>query len=165
MFGFLKVFLEGILYIILLPVIVLLLALYAVYCLVMFIYIGVRSLIVFFMGGTPLGDLPEDVEAKRILLERSKEKENMNQAFTNMMQTQAQLLQQANMNLYQQQQYNQPMPQPQYGQPVQPQYGQPIQNNQPAYPQEQQEENNQIDEPILDTEENDIVAGEGDNND
>lgn len=71
MLGFLKVFLQGILYVVLLPLIVAILAIYAVYCAIVFIYIAIRSIIVFFMGGTPLGDLPEDVEAKRILLERA----------------------------------------------------------------------------------------------
>ncbi len=36
----------------------------------MFLYELIRSLFVFFSGGTPFGDLKEDVEAKKILLER-----------------------------------------------------------------------------------------------
>lgn len=75
MLGFIKIFLQGILYVIFLPLILLVLALYAVYCVFIFIYISIRSIIVFFMGGTPLGDLPEDVEAKRILMERGTAKQ------------------------------------------------------------------------------------------
>ena len=73
MLGFLKIFLQGVLYVVLLPLILLLLALYAIYCIIIFIYMAIRSVIVFFMGGTPLGDLPEDVEAKRILMQRAEE--------------------------------------------------------------------------------------------
>lgn len=75
MLGFIKIFLQGILYVVFLPLILLVLALYAVYCVFVFIYISIRSIIVFFMGGTPLGDLPEDVEAKRILMERETAKQ------------------------------------------------------------------------------------------
>lgn len=75
MLGFIKIFLQGILYVVFLPLILLVLALYAVYCIFVFIYISIRSIIVFFMGGTPLGDLPEDVEAKRILMERETAKQ------------------------------------------------------------------------------------------
>ena len=74
MLGFIKIFLQGLLYVVLLPLIILVLALYAVYCIIIFIYMAIRSVIVFFMGGTPLGDLPEDVEAKRILMEREQVK-------------------------------------------------------------------------------------------
>lgn len=74
MLGFIKIFLQGLLYVVLLPLIILVLALYAAYCIIIFIYMAIRSVIVFFMGGTPLGDLPEDVEAKRILMEREQVK-------------------------------------------------------------------------------------------
>lgn len=67
MASFFKTFFKGILYIVLLPFIALLLAIYFVYCLVVFLYMGVRCIIVFFAGGSPLGDLPEDVKAKEIL--------------------------------------------------------------------------------------------------
>lgn len=71
MLGFIKIFLQGLLYVVTLPLILLILALYAVYCVFVFVYIAIRSVIVFFMGGTPLGDLPENVEAKRILMQRA----------------------------------------------------------------------------------------------
>ena len=57
------------------------------------------------MGGTPLGDLPEDVEAKRILMERNQPKEDPTQALANAIaQSQIQIAQ----SLYSQQ----PIPQP-----------------------------------------------------
>lgn len=71
MLGFIKIFLQGLLYVVTLPLILLILALYGVYCVFVFIYIAIRSIVVFFMGGTLLGDLPEDVEAKRILMQRA----------------------------------------------------------------------------------------------
>lgn len=108
MLGFLKIFLQGVLYVVTLPLILLILALYAVYCVFVFIYIAIRSVIVFFMGGTPLGDLPEDVEAKRILMERQITKEeDSTQALANAIaQSQLQIAQ----TLYAQQ----------MGQPIQP---------------------------------------------
>ena len=116
MLGFLKIFLQGILYVVLLPFILLGLAFYVVYCIVIFIYMAIRSIIVFFMGGTPLGDLPEEVEAKRILMEREEAKEtNSTQALADaLVQSQLQIAQ----SLYAQQTVN-PTPQeePTYSQP------------------------------------------------
>lgn len=101
MLGFLKIFAQGVLYVVLLPFILLILALYAIYCVFVFIYISIRSVIVFFMGGTPLGDLPEDVEAKRILMEREAAKqENTTQSLADaIVQSQMQIAQ----SIYQQQ--------------------------------------------------------------
>lgn len=95
MLGFIKIFLQGILYVVLLPFILLLLALYCVYCVFVFIYMAIRSVIVFFSGGTPLGDLPEDVEAKRILMEREQAKsENTTQSLADaLVQSQLQITQ------------------------------------------------------------------------
>lgn len=62
---FFKTLLKGVIYVLLLPVIVAFLALVFVYCVLIFIYMAFRNLIVFFSGGTPNGDLPEDVEAKK----------------------------------------------------------------------------------------------------
>ena len=95
MLGFIKIFLQGILYVVLLPFILLLLALYCVYCIIVFIYMAIRSIIVFFSGGTPLGDLPEDVEAKRILMEREQAKsENTTQSLADaLVQSQLQITQ------------------------------------------------------------------------
>ena len=95
MLGFLKIFLQGVLYVVTLPLILAVLALYAVYCVFVFIYVAIRSVIVFFMGGTPLGDLPEDVEAKRILMEREQAKsENTTQSLADaIVQSQIQITQ------------------------------------------------------------------------
>lgn len=68
MLSFFKTFFRGILYVILLPIFVAILAFYLVYCVIVFIYHGLRAIFVFFAGGTPFGDLPEDVKAKEILL-------------------------------------------------------------------------------------------------
>lgn len=73
---FFKTVLFGLLYIVLSPFIVLLLAIYFVYCLLVFIYMSIRNLIIFFTGGTINGDLSEDVQAKRILQERLETKNN-----------------------------------------------------------------------------------------
>lgn len=70
MSGFIKTFLMGILYVVLSPFILALLALFAVFCLIIFLVLGIRALIIFFAGGAPLGDLPEDVKAKKIIMER-----------------------------------------------------------------------------------------------
>ena len=95
MLGFIKIFLQGILYVVLLPLILAILAIYCVYCICIFIYMAIRSIIVFFSGGTPLGDLPEDVEAKRILMEREQAKsENTTQSLADaIVQSQIQITQ------------------------------------------------------------------------
>ena len=56
---------------------------------------AIRSVIVFFSGGTPLGDLPEDVEAKCILMEREQAKsENTTQSLADaIVQSQLQITQ------------------------------------------------------------------------
>lgn len=95
MLGFLKVFVQGILYVVLLPVILVILAFYAVYTSITFIYMAIKSIVIFFMGGTPMGDLPEDVEAKRILMEKEdkiERQQEVNQNLTNaLVQTQLQM--------------------------------------------------------------------------
>ena len=88
MLSFLKVFGQGVLCVVLSPLIVLILALYSIYCVLVFTYIAIRSIIVFFMGGTPLGDLPEDVEAKRVLMEKNKTEEDAKRALAAMYQQQ-----------------------------------------------------------------------------
>lgn len=64
---FLKTFGKGVLYVVLLPFILLFVVIYMVYLLISFLIMGIKSAIVFFTGGDPLGDLPEDKEAKKIL--------------------------------------------------------------------------------------------------
>ena len=67
---FFKTLLKGVIYVVLLPFILLGWALEGVYCVFVFIYMAIRNLIIFFAGGSPMGDLPEDVKAKKILAER-----------------------------------------------------------------------------------------------
>lgn len=70
MLGFLKVFGKGVLYTILFPFIVLILALFTIYCIGLFIYQFIRAVITWISGGDPFADTKEDIEAKKILLER-----------------------------------------------------------------------------------------------
>ena len=70
MLHFFKVLLRGIVTTVLLPVILLVWAVYAAYCLVAFIVMLIKSLIVFFAGDSASGEMKEDIEAKRILLEK-----------------------------------------------------------------------------------------------
>lgn len=70
MASFFKTFFLGILYVILLPFLLAILAIGFVYCVLIFIYTAIRSVIIFFAGGSPLGDLKEDIEAKRIIENR-----------------------------------------------------------------------------------------------
>ncbi|MCF0237698.1 MAG: hypothetical protein HUK24_03780 [Sphaerochaetaceae bacterium] len=60
----------GALYTLLSPFILAFFALYFVYCVFAFLYMAIRNLIVFFAGGNPMGDLPEDVKAKRSIQAR-----------------------------------------------------------------------------------------------
>lgn len=80
---FFKTLLLGLLYVVLSPFIALLLVLYFVYCLIIFIYMSIRNLIVFFSGGTVNGDLKEDIKAKRILQERQEQKLDLASQTTN----------------------------------------------------------------------------------
>ncbi len=70
MAAFFKLVLRGFLYALGLPFFIIALAIYSLVCLIFFLVEGVRSIFVFFKGGTPFGDLKEDVEAKKILLEK-----------------------------------------------------------------------------------------------
>ena len=67
MSDFLKTFGKGVLYVVLLPFILLFVVLYMVYLFFSYVVMAIKSAIVFFAGGSPLGDLPEDLEAKRII--------------------------------------------------------------------------------------------------
>lgn len=70
MASFFKILGLGVIYVLLLPVIILFFLLYGVYCLVAFMINGVRTIIIYFRGGQPFGDLKEEVEAKKILQQR-----------------------------------------------------------------------------------------------
>jgi len=72
MLSFLKVFARGIITTILLPLILLVLALYGVYCLILFVVMFFKGVIGYFKGNDFKVDLPEDLEARRMVLEREK---------------------------------------------------------------------------------------------
>lgn len=87
MLSFLKVFARGIIVTILLPIILLVLALYFVYCLFLFIFMFFKGSIDFFKGRTLDTDLPEDLEAKRIVLEKEKSDHQAKEMLNMMYQT------------------------------------------------------------------------------
>lgn len=87
MLGFLKVVLRGLLSIVLLPVILLVWISYGIYCLVLFLIMFVKSTILFFKGESGIEDLPEDIESKRILLEKEQAQDNATQMMSAMYQT------------------------------------------------------------------------------
>ena len=119
MLGFLKVFVRGIVCTVLLPLILAVWVLYGVYCFFAFIVMFVRSVILFFAGDNPTGELKEDIEAKKILEQKAQ-----------MEAEQAQVMSMLYQNMANQQMYGQPQPmQPQ--QPVQPQIVQPQPEQQP----------------------------------
>jgi hypothetical protein len=61
---FFKTFANGILYVLLLPILVVGLAISAAISLIVFVIIGLKAIILFFKGENMFGDLPEDIEAK-----------------------------------------------------------------------------------------------------
>ena len=67
MVSFFKNFGKGVLYVLVLPALLAGLAIYAVVALFVFIYLAIKGLILFFTGRSLYEDLPEDIEAKRIL--------------------------------------------------------------------------------------------------
>ena len=89
MLSLLKVFGRGILVTLLLPFIVLIWVLYALYCCGSFIYMFFKSVIDFFRGKDFSSELPEDIESRRIILENEKQneqaKEMLNVMYQNVM--------------------------------------------------------------------------------
>jgi len=75
MLSLLKVFGRGVLVTILLPFIVLIWVLFALYCCGSFIYMFFKSLIDFFRGKDFSSEMPEDIESRRIILENEKQNE------------------------------------------------------------------------------------------
>jgi len=67
MLKFLQVFGLGILYVVLSPFFVLILALYVVFTAVIMVYLFFKMIILFFAGKNLFGDLPEDIKAREIL--------------------------------------------------------------------------------------------------
>ena len=82
MLKLLKVFGRGVLTTVLLPVILLVWVLYGVYCIGLFIYMFFKSTIEYFQGKNFDADLPEDLEAKRMLLEKEKANEQARDALS-----------------------------------------------------------------------------------
>ena len=70
MLKLLKVFGRGVVTTVLLPFIVLIWALYGVYCIGIFVFMFFKTTIEYFQGKTFDADLPEDLEARRLLLEQ-----------------------------------------------------------------------------------------------
>ena len=103
MLSFLKVFGRGLLVTILLPLIVLVLALYMVYCLVLFVVMFFKAVIGYFKGNNINADLPEDLEARRLLLENEKTDSQAKDALNMMYQSMAQGMAQAAYNQARQQ--------------------------------------------------------------
>ena len=66
MAGLLKSFGKGCLYILVLPVLIAVLCVYAVLGVLMFIYVGIKGIYLFFTGRS-FKELPEDVKARAIL--------------------------------------------------------------------------------------------------
>ena len=58
---------RGFLYIITLPVLLVILSVYAVIGVIEFLYVGIKSIIYFFSGRNLFGEFPEDIKAREIL--------------------------------------------------------------------------------------------------
>ncbi len=86
MLKLLKVFGRGLLVTVLLPFIVLIWVFYGVYCIGVFIFMFFKSTIEYFQGKTFNAELPEDIEARRILLEKEKANEQAKDALNMMYQ-------------------------------------------------------------------------------
>lgn len=67
MIKFLQVFGQGLLYVVLSPFFLLILALYLVYASIVMVFLFFQMIIMFFAGKNMFGDLPEDLEAAKIL--------------------------------------------------------------------------------------------------
>lgn len=101
MVALLKLFIKGILTTLMLPVILLVWVLYGVYCFVAFIIMFFVNVVEFFQGKNSGGELIEDLEARKMLLEQEKADEQLKAAANMMYQNalaQAQYNQQTNTN-------------------------------------------------------------------
>lgn len=133
--SFFKLFLKGILVTILLPVILLIWLLYGVYCLVLFLVMFVKGVIEFFQGKEPAGEMLEDIESKRTILEKEEADAHAREMVNIMYQ-----------NAMAQQQVNNPaVPPAPAPAPVQT-YGPGI-FNQPSQSEDLNTENNSVEEP------------------
>lgn len=75
MSAFFKSFGKGILYLLTLPVVLVVLLFYAIIGLFVFLFLMVKSVILFFKGKTIFNDFPEDVKVKEILSPKKPEDE------------------------------------------------------------------------------------------
>jgi len=67
MLKFLQFFGQGLLYVVLSPFFLIILALYLVYTSIVMVFLFFQMIIMFFAGKNMFGDLPEDLEAAKIL--------------------------------------------------------------------------------------------------
>ena len=86
MLSLLKVLGRGVLTTVLLPFILVIWVLYAVYCVGLFIFMFFKSTIEYFQGKSFNADLPEDLEARRMILEKEKSEEQARDALSMMYQ-------------------------------------------------------------------------------
>ena len=86
MLQFLKVFGRGVLTVVALPLIVLVWVLYAVYCIGVFIFMFFKGVVDYFKGNSFNPDMTEDLESRRLLLEREKQNEQAKDALSMMYQ-------------------------------------------------------------------------------
>ena len=87
MLKLLKVFGRGVLTTVLLPFILLIWLFYGIFCIGLFIVMFVKGVIAFFKGDLASSDLPEDIEARRLLLEEEKKEEQAKLAMQAMYQS------------------------------------------------------------------------------
>ena len=86
MLQFLKVFLRGVITVVALPVIVLIWVFYAIYCVGVFIVMFFKGVVDYFRGNSFNPDMTEDLESRRMLLEREKQNEQAKDALSMMYQ-------------------------------------------------------------------------------
>ena len=84
MLKLLKVFLRGLVVTLLLPFIVAVWVIYALYCVGLFLFMFVKTTIEYFKGLSFNTDLPEDLEARRIVLEKEKRDEQAKDMLSSM---------------------------------------------------------------------------------
>ena len=86
MLQFLKVFLRGVITVVALPVIVLIWVFYTIYCVGVFIVMFFKGVVDYFRGNSFNPDMTEDLESRRMLLEREKQNEQAKDALSMMYQ-------------------------------------------------------------------------------
>ena len=84
MLKLLKVFARGFIVTLLLPFILVVWVLYGVYCIGLFIFMFVKTTIEYFKGESFNAELPEDLEARRIVLEKEKREEQAKEMLSSM---------------------------------------------------------------------------------